>query len=297
MSDERPPCTLGFLFGACSDERRERNYNVAMGYCDRAGRPRVNPGRMGRPRHVGGYAPVDFVEEPTGQPGGGGGTRKRDGVPRACNTCMEQAVDLLQWLPVGGERRRAEVDLFLLRVAQCVSRGQEAPSYEQFAAELERAQRQRAAAQAYTAACMARAAADERLRLAARACEANDVDREALEQDLDGCRGYGMLNPRKRMRADEADAQRCTYDSGAAFDRADEAYDALEPHSHGAMLRREAREAVKAREARVAEQRAARDAELAEARAAREGPHVAAGVAGARGTASTRPRDDVSDKI
>ena len=144
---------------------------------------------------------------------------------------------------------------------------------------------------------MARAAADERMRLAARACEANDVDCEALEQDLGGCSGYGVLNPRKRMRADEADAQRCTYDSGAAFARANEAYDALDPRSHGAMLRREAREAAEAREARVAGQRAARDAELAEARAAREGPHVAAGAVGARGTASARPRDDIFDTI
>jgi hypothetical protein len=261
-SNELPPCTLGCLFNnQCSAERTQRFWNVALGYCDRAGRPRVNPGRPGRRRSD----DICFEEDRDGRAGGPGGTRGNDHVPRACSACMERAVDLHPWMPVGGGRRRTEVDLYLLRCAECVSRDRAMPSFEEFAAELERAQRRGRAAERYTEACMNQIAANGHLAAAARECAASDVATFDLEQDLDGWRGYSALIPRKRLRSDEADEQRCVYDSSAAFDRAVDAYAVLEPHGVHAQSRRARAEPA---EARGAEQRAARAAERAAARAA-----------------------------
>ena len=280
MSDERPPCTLGSLFGnQCSAERRERNYSIAMGYVNRAGRPRVNPGRFGRRRSD----DICFEEDRDGRAGGPGGTRGNDHVPRACSACMERAVDLHPWMPVGGGRRRTEVDLYLLRCAECVSRDRAMPSFEEFAAELERAQRRGRAAERYTEAYMNQIAANEHLAAAARECAASDVATFDLEQDLDGWRGYSALIPRKRLRSDEADEQRCVYDSSAAFDRAVDAYAVLEPHGVHAQSRRARAEPA---EARGAEQRAARAAARAAEVAAAEQECAAGGSSHGRATAS-----------
>jgi hypothetical protein len=273
MSDERPPCTLGSLFGnQCSAERRERNYSIAMGYVNRAGKPRVNPGRFGRRRSD----DICPEEDRDGRAGGPGGTRGNDHVPRACSACMERAVDLLPWMPEGGGRRRTEVDLYLLRCAQCVSRGQEAPSFAEHVAELERAQRRGRAAERYTEAYLARSAAEQRLAAAAQECATSGVATFDLEQDLDGWRGYSAVHPRKRLRSDEADEQRSAYDSSAAFDRAADAYAMLEPHGVHAHDRRARAEAAEAAEARVAEQCAARQV------AAASGGEAGAGAAGPR---------------
>ena len=254
---ELPPCALGCLFNnKCSAERTQRNWNVALGYCDRAGRPRLTT-QLGRPRSH----DYRVYEEQDGSAGGPGGTRKGDCTSRACCACMERAVGLVQWMPEGGGRRRLEVDMYLLRCAQCVPRDQAMPTYAEFGEEMQRARRQSRAAERYTEAYMEQIAANEHLAAAARECAASDVATFGLEQDLDGWRGYSALNPRKRLRSDEAEEQRCVYDSTAAFGRVADAYEALEPHGVHAQSRRQGREAA----ARAAEQRAAREAARAAA--------------------------------
>ena len=268
MADELPPCTLGFLFGnRCSSERRERCYGVAMGYVDRAGKPRVNPGRFGRRgRH-------DFFEEEPrdGRAGNPGGTRKDDDVPRACCTCMERAVSLHQWMPVGdlgrGGRRRTEIDLYILRCAYCVSRDLAVPTYEEFAAGWQRAQRCCRAAEQYSKAYLARCAAERHLAAAAQECAASEVVTGDLERDLDSWRHYSAIGPGKRLRSDEAEEQRCAYDS-LSYDRLTGAYEVLEPDGVDAQAARQRREVAEAREARVAEQRARQAAAAASGGAA-----------------------------
>ena len=263
------PCALGCLFNnrlfnnrKCSAERTQRNWNVALGYCDRAGRPRLTT-QLGRPRSH----DYRVYEEQDGSAGGPGGTRKGDSAPRACCACMERAVGLVQWMPAGPHRRRrTEVDLYLLRCAQCVPRGQVMPTYAEFEEEMQRARRQGRAAERYTEAYMEQIAANEHLAVAARECAASDVATFDLEQDLDGWRGFSALNPRKRLRSDDAEEQRRVYDSTAAFGRVADAYEALEPHGVHAQSRRQGREAA----ARAAAQRAARAVEQRAAREAAE---------------------------
>ena len=280
MADELPPCTLGFLFNdrhnyKCSAERRERCYGVAMGYVDRAGKPRLNPGRPGRRgRHD--Y----FPEVPRdGRAGNPGGTRKDDDVQRACCTCMERAVGLHQWMPMGdpgrGGRRRPEVDLYLLRCAYCVSRGQAVPTSPEFAAGWQRAQRCCRAAEQYSKAYLARCAADQHLAAAAQLCQESDVATFPLEQDLDSWRDCNAIGPGKRLRDDDAEEQRRTFES-RRYGLITGAYEVLEPDGVDAQaaraLARQRRAAVEAREARVAEHNA------------RQAAVAASGAAGPPGT-------------
>ena len=274
MADELPPCLLGFLFNdrhgyKCSAERRERCYGVAMGYVDRAGKPRLNPGRPGRRGHH-----DYFPEVPRdGRAGNPGGTRKDDDVQRACRTCMERAVGLQTagWMPVGdlgrGGRRRPEVDMFLLRCAYCVSRGQAVPTYTEFAAGWQRAQRCCRAAEQYSKAYLARCAADQHLAAAAQLCQESDVATFPLEQDLDSWRDYNAIGPGKRLRDDEAEEQRRTFDS-MRYGRITAAYETLEPDGVDAQAARQRRAAVEAREARVAEHNARQAAAAASGGAA-----------------------------
>ena len=72
---ELPPCALGCLFNnKCSAERTQRNWSLALGYCDRAGRPRLTA-QLGRPRSH----DYRVYEEQDGSAGGPGGSRCENG--------------------------------------------------------------------------------------------------------------------------------------------------------------------------------------------------------------------------
>jgi hypothetical protein len=136
-----------------------------------------------------------------------------------------------------------------------VSRGQAVPTYTEFAAGWQRAQRCCRAAEQYSKAYLARCAADQHLAAAAQLCQESDVATFPLEQDLDSWRDYNAIGPGKRLRDDEAEEQRRTFDS-MRYGRITAAYETLEPDGVDAQAARQRRAAVEAREARVAEHNA-----------------------------------------
>ena len=149
--------------------------------------------------------------------------------------------------------RRREVPAPLM--ARCVSHDQAVPTYGEFAAEWRCAQRRCRAAEDYSKAFLARCAAEQHLAAAAQLCKESEVVTGDLERDLESWRHYSAIDQGKRLRSDEAEEQRRTFDS-LSYDRLTAAYEVLEPDGDDAQAARQRREVTEAREARVAEQRA-----------------------------------------